>query len=723
MSILDSATTMLRKEATIVADSISDFTSSITGIFKTVPTVTLPLANVLHDYATYDYIIGISVLTAEDVNDPDNSYMKNITLPTYETPRLICKTAGCEPNNRVKTDYGKHEFFIDDLSIESVIGLQEVNVTNATNFSFTVTEPYSMGLFPMACQQAALEAGHNAWIDAPFLLTLEFRGNTEIGSLLPIPDCNRYFPLKFSEIDMQVNHTGSTYTVQAFAWNDLGRSQKNSKLKTDMTIKGSSVQEALQTGEQSLQAVWNKQLKSMKDKKAVAVPDEIIILFPKDIASDKGSDSGQGATMGSAASSESIYKKLGVTKSSINDTQVQSEKEVNIIGKSSMGYGHDKRPDAPFGKENEVYNEENKVNVRDKNNPKPTEGTLRFRQDTSITNAINQVLLSSQFAPETLDEKAISPEGYRKWWRIDMNVYLVDSNENLSKTGTRPKVIVYRVIPYNTHAASGIVGANQKPVGYDKLLANVCKEYNYIYTGRNTDVLEFEINIKNGFTAMMTADITADSQDTKTNDPEGKKDDGGVHGTVVPGKDPQKGASPTRLEYLATLTLTDNQGGGGTDTIATRVARLYHDALTRGNDMFNLDMKIVGDPFFLAQSGTGNYTSQQTQYPNLNVDGTVHWQGCEVIVAVNFRTPIDIQQDTGLYAFNGDMPTSPLMQYSGIFKISDLVSNFKGGKFEQNIRGWRHPLQEMELLPERETLFSLDNILQKGLGSITNLVS
>jgi hypothetical protein len=724
MALLDSATTMASDAVTTISTGIHDFASSIGLDFDTDPTVKLPIPNVLHDYSTYDYIIGVGVLTKDDINFPDESYMKNLTLPTKKTTRLICKTAGCDPNNRVRTDYGKFDFFIDNLVIESVIGLQQVSATNGTNLSFTITEPYSMGLFPMACQTAAGEAGHKNWMDAPFLLTLEFRGNDEIGLMASIPTANRYIPFKIATIEMKVNHTGATYEVSGYAWNDQGKNVTNSVLKSDMSIKGSTVQEVLQSGEQSLQAVWNQRLMQLKATGAVEVPDEIIILFPKTLQSATSSsgtlDSGAGATIGSAASPDVVYQKLGTTTSKINKTQVQDEESVNVLGKAIMGYGPDKKPDAPFGKPSEVYNDKNKVDDAAKNNPKPTEGILKFRQDTDIPNAINQVLLTSNFPHGTFDPKALSAEGYRTWWRIDIQVYLKDAPENKG-TGVRPKIIVYRVVPYKAHSSVGMVGTNQPPVGYDMLLKNAVKEYNYIYTGKNVDVVSFDFTMNNSFFAMMVADAGKDNQDVKSAENNGQSEPKSDT-IVLPGTDPEEATTPQKTAYVGLETNTAKYGGGGNDTTATIAARMFHDAVTAGWDQFVIDMKIMGDPFFIAQSGTGNYSSKQTQSPNLNIDGTVHWQGVEVTININFRTPIDIQNDTGMYAFNGDMPTSPLMLYSGLFKITTLTSTFKGGKFEQQVQGYRYKMQESSKTALSSGTFSLDNLVNKGAAALSDLL-
>jgi hypothetical protein len=62
------------------------------------------------------------------------------------------------------------------------------------------------------------------------------------------------------------------------------------------------------------------------------------------------------------------------------------------------------------------------------------------------------------------------------------------------------KKITYRVVPYYVHQ-SIFSNPSSAPVGYSELMKTVVKEYQYIYTGQNVDVLKFDININNLFYA------------------------------------------------------------------------------------------------------------------------------------------------------------------------------------------------------------------------------
>lgn len=685
-----------------VGGAVGDALSAVGNFFKPVKGVKLPLANPLFAYASYDYVIGIGAITDAQLANPDKTYMKG------EKIKMICKTANMEPNNRIKTAYGAFDFFVDKLDIQSSIGLEKGSNTNVLSFNFTIIEPYSMGIFLMALQQAAWDVGHDNYLDAPYLLTIDFRGNTETGTMANIPNTSRKIPFKFRSVGMSVTEKGSTYQCEAYPFNApaLGSA---AKMKTDVSIKGKTVQEVLQTGEKSLQSVLNKRLQQLKADKIVEVPDEILILFPENVASEgsdgnksdnKDTSKGVKTATVTTGTADDIGKILGVVRSDKNKTLIQTEAACNQLGKAKVGFDELKQGDAPGGKDNKVYDPAKKVNVRGNNIIDPETGDFRFSQDTDVMNAINQVLMNSDYVKTALSQNNITDEGYRKWWRIETQVYNISSNANYKKTGTKPKLIVYRIVPYNVHT-SKVMPPNTKAPGLQKggaLQRQAVKEYNYIYTGKNVDIISFNIDFKVNFAGVMGSAKLSRTQDAKlTGSASGTEKQVAPSQPMPEGNEPEKkpGALPTRVNYDATKTKTDGKGGGGLESETTQAARMFHDSVTAGADMMNLDMKIIGDPYYIAQSGQGNYTSAPTQYANLNSDGSVNYQNGEVDIVVNFRTPIDINQTTGLYDFGKSSKSAPVLQWSGMYQVISVASSFSGGQFTQVLTGSRRPNQEL----------------------------
>ena len=667
----------------------------------------LPAANVLSRFASYDYVLTLSSLTQEDINYPDASYMKGKKLP------IICKSASANPENRVNTSYGKYDYFIENFTCESIIGLADPRTTNVTTVQFDVVEPYSIGMFVHALQQAAYNSKFPNWRGAPFLLSIEFRGNTETGQIVNVPFAARHIPIKLATISITSTEKGTRYSVTGYATNGQALTTEFANLKTDVTLKGKTVQEVLQVGEQSLQNIVNKRLKEYAKSGSVKVPDQIVILFPntEEVASSKSSAVGAGKPENNARATTTIvkgnpegtdvFKRIGVQQA----TLAQAANEVNAIGQSSMGYDLKKRGDAApkevlagvtFDEKSNTYTRANVV-------INPAEGTMKFAQNSDITAIITQVLLTSLYPEEVLKANN-TQNGMKKWFKIDTQVYYLQSEEDLELTGDYPRIIVYRVIPYLVHA-SRFASANKGSTITESDKRKIVKRYDYIYTGKNSEVIKFNIDFSVSFANVLAADdfkLFSDAErqgktGQATGETEGDPKPIGK-GAKVPNK---AGSNPTMHKLTGTNSSMAGMGGGN-ETSRNRAAKVFHDAMTNPYDMVNLELEVFGDPYWIAQSGQGNYTAKPVPgVPDLNQDGSVNWQTGEVKMIVNFRSPLDINQSSGLYDFKSanhmDMSLSPkagpVLGLTGVYIVNRVTNYFRQGKFTQLLKGYRINLQ------------------------------
>jgi len=91
--------------------------------------------------------------------------------------------------------------------------------------------------------------------------------------------------------------------------------------------------------------------------------------------------------------------------------------------------------------------------------------------------------------------------------------------------------------------------------------------------------------------------------------------------------------------------------------------------------MINLELDILGDPYFLGDSGMGNFT--------LVDDESMEWQKGEVYIRLRFRMPEDANTSSGLYDFGGD--GKPVREFSGYYRVHQCASIFNRGKFTQKL--------------------------------------
>jgi hypothetical protein len=653
--------------------------------------VKLPMPNVLHNYASYNYIWTMSVLDATSCNFPNETYKKG------NLGQIIFKSGSSDPDNRVVTAFGKFDFYMDNVNIRGIINLdKDTGNSNATSFSFKIIEPYSMGLFFQSLQIAAKNAGYQNYIDVPILLTLEFKGHLNSvyqgipGDGLTIERTTKHFPLKLSKVEMKVTGKGAEYDCTAFPWNEKAFTNEYYTLKTDAQISGKTVHELLQTGEHSLQNVINKNLQQKVKDKIVAEADQIVILFPSDLTTGQpptdGDDSVTSATVNpkesTASGSLDLFGKLGVSiKEGGNGTLIQDEVAMNPIGRASMGFNLYRPGDAPFSKDDVTYDDKTKTFIRGNISINPSEGNLKFTQGSDIQNAINQTILMSDYGRQALKETQTSTTGKIPWWRIETQVYNIPSSANLGKTGRTPKLVIYRVVPYGVDA-SRFQPVNSVNPKAEKLKEQVVKSYNYIYTGKNYDIINFDIAFKAGFYNALTADANKNNDGTQaakqsgTANPEVQ----GKAAAPATGDAPQQGEFPGQQGNDRIKTNT-GIGGSGRNTPETMAAREFQNmVVNEGADMVKTTMTILGDPYYLGDSGMGNYTAAPSQFENMNSDYAIDYQTGEVDIAVYFRTPIDLNVQKGAYDFG---PTELVQQFSGLYQVTQIENNFSRGKFTQ----------------------------------------
>lgn len=659
-----------------------------------------PMLNPLYDYASYNYIWTLSVLRPYDYNFPDLTYKRG----NYNT--IIFRSGSGYPDRRVElSNYafpksnptGKFDFFIDNVRITGVVGQDKLTGnTNSTGLNFSIFEPYSVGLFFQSLAVGAKKEGYKNWVGMPLLLTLEFTGHKSYdeqnvpGELVT----RKHYPIRITTLEMAVTQEGSRYECTAVPWNEQAYSKEIGRVKSDINIKGATVQDMLQKGEESLQTIVNKQLTEMSKKQDPnQVPDQIVILFPVNIDSERGNNVKEDNSNPEKATTSpnevtktaDIEKKLGVERSSDGYNLVQSQ-NINSVGLAPLGYSQAKKDRESFSKEDDVWDEKAQVYKRGNVIISSNKGEASFKQNTDIVTIINQVILGSDYGRQALDTNNIDAEGYVSWWRIDTQIYIIQNDDNFETTGRYPTIRVFRIIPYRVHH-SRFIEPDKLPKGVKKLQQKALKEYNYIYTGKNLDILDFKIQFNTAFYSALVADSGKSNQDLKRVSKQAdvstdKKEQVRVAQTPNNSNSDQSNeANSNSPNYTAETDISANKGGTGPDDPSTLAARQFQQALLRSGDMIDLEMKILGDPFYLGDSGMGNYTAKDTDHEQINSDGAINYQKGDVYITVNFRNPVDIEPSTGMYGFGDKI----VPEFSGLYRVTQVQSQFDKGLFTQQL--------------------------------------
>ena len=95
--------------------------------------------------------------------------------------------------------------------------------------------------------------------------------------------------------------------------------------------------------------------------------------------------------------------------------------------------------------------------------------------------------------------------------------------------------------------------------------------------------------------------------------------------------------------------------GFDVDSAALQYARQFNEKIVNSNvDLLQLQLRIVGDTYFLPNSGMGNLVVADLRKQNKAIEfgeREMDYLNTQVHVEVNFNTPVDINETTGAVSY------------------------------------------------------------------------
>jgi hypothetical protein len=616
--------------------------------------------NPLNRFATYNYIWKLAVATPDDLLESSGYSYRNKS-------NFIVKSGGVGDTKTITTlDEDARsinvEYFIDDVTVDSIVSPNPFSgITFATNVEFKITEPYSISLFLQTLFLAAQEAGYTNYLDAPYVLECEFVGFDAEGQMSSIE--KRVLLIKLTDINFSVDAGGSIYNVTALPWTHGALTDTVQRVRTDITIGGSSVSEILigpssDASTQSLVQFLNVIELEDAERTGRSTPNEYVIEFPDNISD--------------------ITNNLAT--STIVDDLLQGNPTFGI--------------DA-FVYENGVYRRGDITVSGD------TRRIFQFTQGMTIEKIIEEVILTSNWVTDLIDRARNTEDGYIDWFKVFTRVEVIDPS-SLNARGESAKRFIYSVYPYRVHIST--LPNTGTEINYSPVIDNIVKAYNYIYTGRNLDILDFNIKIDYAFINVISRDYGAASAETVLNgnnrlfldnapQPVTQVDPGIVNRVPELREQVLREEAIQREELrqrnLDTDYLRTHYGGANLDTAKARVARIFNNAILNSDaDLIEVDLTIWGDPYYLSDSDYGNYIATAGSSYAVNSDGIIDFIRGEVDILLKFSNPVD-------YQGNLLSPTTTTM-FTGVYKVVRLLSTFSRGEFKQELKLLRRRSQDDE---------------------------
>ena len=644
----------------LTGTSDSDLTLSPVTTTATRTSVQQVIPNPLHNLASYTYSLSLHLLDSA-------TYNGLVENPGGYTPNNVLIASGGRRDSGFSWTYNQsafprnssfnEDFYFDELRLTTFINKAPRNTnSNAIDINFTIIEPNGFTLINRLLD-ACTQIGCKNYLMQPYLLQIDFMGYTDDGLPTGNVGHTKRIPIMLIGMKTRIASKGTEYRIQAAPYNHRAFNDSMGRAPTNFQIKASTLSTFFGKGGSQSPA-------NVGDRTADA--DTIVSLnnTNKDIVLDQVAED-QGYV--NALNTWNRYLQESNNKTTFDEFNVVFAPE--ILAKQSIV---DKKRN-PTGV------------VADKqvgNTTKPDWSKQYFSVNagTSVEKVIDMAMRNSEFilsqvtdpstdSPQTLAQKTGKP---LQWFKVVPKVELKGWD---FLANDYAKKITYYVKVWTVN--------NKHPDGPIGVTPGAVKEYNYIYTGKNSDVLDLSIDFDMTYYVQKVVDRNKqqDVNGAARKDPNDKE--ASVSVVPTPGV-----VNPIRMVYVA-QDVQENGQMGGTQTPARQtVGAISRNLNEKSNaDMINVKLKILGDPTFIKQDDL--FAQQTAQASNSYlVNNSVVMDDGELYVMVKFNTPVDYDERYGLVtAFDQDSGDQRYgyNMFSGKYAVVTIDNIFTHGKFEQTL--------------------------------------
>jgi len=710
-------------------------TSSVTGVgnpgeeaANTPPqTRQIPLPNPLSDYESYTYGLSLHLLSQTQYNNlienPDTSYIPQ---------NVLVASAGKNSNNFKRDPNFREDFYFDDFQMKTIVNVTTRNRnSNLIECSFTIVEPVGftfINRLVAACQ----DIGSANYLKQPYLLQIDFYGyKNGVIAGTPIPNMSKYIPIALVSMKTKVSTKGTEYKIDAVPYNHQAFNQTHVVSPANFKIKAVTVADMFGTGRvtnvntEAFALAQREAAKLERAKSALAAGslDREDFFELNQLVNEASTISTVFQVSGFCDalnawfdSLKNINKKITV----VNQYKVEFFKE---IGDSKL---------FPTTAPNDVNNAAaggsttaaGKTAARAAGGfPVGTvvwnSGTFNIPMGMQIDKLIDYAVRNSDYirrqllVPETpasstpFNALITKDGGPLNWYKIVPKIKIKQYDASRQQYAYE---ITFCVKPWTVNTKYPYAVQGRSP-GY-------VKQYDWMYTGRNTEVIDLQIDFDMLYYQQLTAFPNAKAQ--------GSTGETIQNPTLNPDT-PRVPLSPAPADPLQPLAVTYVSNDLRTQTLPGAAAAygvgsgdLQRDltSSSRG-DMINIQLKIIGDPQLIKQDDLFYAQNIRPPTSQLTPNNSLYYDGGELYVNIVFQSPVDYDESTGLAIPNLGNYTYNL--FNGIYKIITVENNFRQGKFEQTLDLIRLPVNAQDINQLINARARIETYVNYGLGQLAGL--
>lgn len=563
---------------------------------------------------------------------------------------------------------GRFDLFIDNVRIAVLPqGLPTTNNTAVQKIEFEVLEPYSAVGFMEALRNAAIISGYRGINGTTYCLKMEFFGypdDEDASSPQPIPKTLRYFLFKFININNKIGPEGTMYSCEAMSA-DAEAASLVAQSRSPIQAKGNTVYEVLKSAAEQFTNNSKNELKRRFGEQSnnARKSDEWEVIW----LDDKGNE-----IENPQVNSKIAKSKIG-DKTTINSLYAFERPESTNV--------------------NNAYQPDSQLAQTRAELGTPT---LIFRKNTNFHDIINAVIRDSDYLPgifQTTTESDITIPFWFIWLKTETLSFGSENNGYFKK-------FTY-IIRERPILKTSLPGYESAIVSSDQIDYLISRDYEYIYTGKNIDIIDFNIEFDAMFYSYGSAgDGNSDvpqQRNVQANSNASKPLEELAEVEITSTKRQQADDVPIpKMPISQSRRLSVNAGPPKDDPWYILARNAYEFMLQTypGQKLTNLSITIVGDPFYLVTenfSGVISTTSDtETSSGQANIATGVY-------VTLRFRNPTDYDPETGFMSFDDNGRTN---SFTGVYKVTNIENTFDQGVFQTRLDLFKEPGIILEELNE-----------------------
>jgi hypothetical protein len=619
----------------------------------------VPQPNVLDQYASYTYKASVYLMSAAAYTNMCQTQQK-----TLQGCDLLFQSGGAPVNGR--NPYFTDDYYIDKIALESVISGKGNHIShNVNSIKMTVIEPNGItliGNLDKALNSAIGTQEKKRNFNAQqYLLVIRFYGYDAQGNLVQannskvsgVTDASafveKFYPMCITNIRFKVANKLVEYDIEATSVPyNINVGSNRGSIPYNVELSSGTVKDVLTGPVTSAVPPVTNTTTTTNPNTAPPAPEKANAAKAVNTTIRQG-------LMAALNSYQSELVARGVYQ--YPDTYSVEFASPVIANASIVVKGADK-------KSKPMANPTTAAGAVDPNKQSMDNSarTVSIVAGTQVVQVLDLILRSSSYitdqASVVIDEDNQvqksngAPAQNLAWYQISLRT---TPGRYDYKRNDYAYNMTYVISPYKINQMVSDYFLSPKYKG-------VHKQYNYWFTGDNTEVLAYEQNYNSLYSAVLSGG------------PGGQFVDEAIKRNFQP----RSGES--------------SQGAAGrTNEIGANAA----DYLYNPNDLQNVTIQIVGDPAWLQQGEA--FSGARSQNFNFNPflpDGTINFESQQILFEILINTPQDYNLRTGLIdpntqstIFQNGAQTPGAARQSYVYLATLCTSEFVKGKFTQVLKG------------------------------------